>query len=73
MQIKDVPGPLGVLTTLGARQEELSLAASILLSYCNKATEPGMVIYSIDSIESAQIMAHKCSKDSLAQYKISID
>ena len=73
MQIKDVPGPLGVLTTLGARQEELSLAASILLSYCNKATEPGMVIYSIDSIESAQIMVHKCSKDSLAQYKISID
>lgn len=73
IQIKDVPGPLGVLTSTDAPEEELSLAASILLSYSNKAPDPGVVIYSIDSIESSQIMAHKCSKDSLAQYKISID
>ncbi len=73
LQIRDIPGPLGVLTAPDATQEELNLAASILLSYCNKAPDPGAVIYSIDSIESSQIMAHKRSKDSLAQYIISIE
>ena len=72
MQIQDVPGPLGVLTALDAKPEELDLAASILLSYCNKAPDPALVIYSIDSIDSSQIMAHKRSKDDLAQYLISI-
>ncbi len=73
MQIQDVPGPLGVLTAPEATEEELRLAASILLSYCNKAPDPANVIYSIDSIESSQIMAHKRSKDDLAQYLISIE
>ena len=73
MQIEDVLGPLGVLSSPDASPEQLHLAASILLSYSNKAPNPGKIIYSIDSIESAQILAHKSSKDFLAQYKISID
>ncbi len=73
MQIKDVLGPLGVLTSKEYSQEQLFLAASILISYSSKASDPAVVTYSIDSFESFEILVPKCSKESLAQYKISID
>jgi tRNA U34 2-thiouridine synthase MnmA/TrmU len=46
LQAKDFPGPSGILNSMiQPAEEEIKVAASLLLRYCNKAPETSIVIY----------------------------
>ena len=46
LQAKDFPGPSGILNSMiQPAEEEIKVAASLLLRYCNKAPETAIVIY----------------------------
>ncbi len=46
LQAKDFPGPIAVLNSMiQPAEEEIKIAASLLLRYCNKAPETSNVIY----------------------------
>lgn len=46
LQAKDFPGPSGILNSMiQPVEEEIKVAASLLLRYCNKAPETSIVIY----------------------------
>ena len=46
LQAKDFPGPLGILNSIILpAEEDINIAASLLLRYCNKATETSIVVY----------------------------
>ena len=46
LQAKDFPGPLGILNSMNQPiEEEIKIAASLLLRYCNKAPETSIVVY----------------------------
>lgn len=73
MLIRDVMGPLGVLTGAPPDEDTLALACSILLAYSRKAPDPGYVRYRIDSIDEREILVSKADSDTLSKYKISYD
>lgn len=46
LQAKDFPGPLGILNSIILpAEEDIKIAASLLLRYCNKAPETSIVVY----------------------------
>ena len=46
LQAKDFPGPLGILNSMNQPiEEEIKIAVSLLLRYCNKAPETSIVVY----------------------------
>ena len=46
LQAKDFPGPIAVLNSMNQpAEEEIKIAASLLLRYCNKASETSIVVY----------------------------
>ncbi len=46
LQAKDFPGPSGILNSMiQPAEEEIKVAASLLLRYCNKAPETSKVVY----------------------------
>ena len=46
LQAKDFPGPSGILNSMvQPAEEEIKIAASLLLRYCNKSSETATVIY----------------------------
>ena len=73
MLIRDVMGPLAVLVGEVPDHQTLHLAASILLAYSRKASDPGYVRYRIDTKDELEILVSKASAEQLTKYKISYD
>lgn len=73
MLIRDVMGPLAVFVGEAPDHQTLNLAASILLSYSRKASDPGFVRYRIDTKDELEILVSKASAEQLTKYKISYD
>lgn len=70
--IRDFQGPLAILTGGDPDPQTLRLAASIVLSYSNKAPESAYVTYQIDKQPAQFILAHKTAPDVLNEYKITL-
>ncbi|MDZ4182750.1 MAG: tRNA (5-methylaminomethyl-2-thiouridylate)-methyltransferase, partial [Candidatus Cloacimonadaceae bacterium] len=73
MLIKDVNGPLGIIVSQNPEPDIISLAASILLYYSRRASDPGTVKYGIDNILDSEIVVNKCPEDILREHIISLD
>jgi tRNA U34 2-thiouridine synthase MnmA/TrmU len=71
--IRDVEGPLGLLTTLFPTPEQVALAASIVLAYSAKALSPGFVKYGVDRNLSREICVEKCPEQVFRPLLISLD
>jgi tRNA U34 2-thiouridine synthase MnmA/TrmU len=71
--IRDVLGPLGLITASSPSPRHLSLAASILLYYSKKAPSPAYVKYGIDRNFDREILVEKCSYEILKPLMISLD
>lgn len=73
LQIRDVQGPLGLLTSTDADMKTIALAASIVLYYSNKAPSPGYVKFGVDLNFDREILVEKCPEQTLRPYLISLD
>lgn len=72
-KIRDVEGPLGLLTDPHPPLKIISLAASIVLAYSVKAPSPGFVKYGVDKNFTREICVKKCAESVLRPYLISLD
>lgn len=73
LRLRDFEGPLGLLTDLQASSEQIALAASILLSYANKAPSPAWVKYSVDNKSWRDIEVEKCPETLLRELMITVE
>ena len=73
LELRDLDGPLGLLTTSSPPPEILELAASILLHYSRKAPSPGYVKYGIDNNWDREILVEKCPEATLRGLIIALD
>lgn len=73
LELRDLDGPLGLLTTASPPPEILELAASILLHYSRKAPSPGYVKYGIDNNWDREILVEKCPEATLRGLIIALD
>ncbi len=73
LTIRDILGPLGLLTTASPPPDILAQAASILLCYCRKAADPGYVKYGIDKNYDGEILVEKYPEQLLKELMISLD
>ncbi len=71
--IRDVEGPLGLLTELNPEPSLIALAASILLFYGNKSPSPAWVKYSVDKTNWLEICVEKSLESSFRPLLISLD
>jgi len=70
LKIRDVEGPLGLLTVQEPSEEVLKLAASIVLFYSHKASSPAYVKYGVDKKFNQEIKVEKCPENILRSYLI---
>ena len=73
LRVRDFEGPLGLLTEPQASSEHIAQAASILLSYANKAPSPGWVKYSVDNKRWHDIEVEKCPENTLRSLMITVE
>jgi len=72
-RLRDLEGPLGLLTEPDPPADVIALAASILLYYSNKAPSPAWVKYAVDRNHWREIWVEKCPEDSFRPLLISLD
>lgn len=73
LRLRDFEGPLGLLTDAQASSEQIALAASILLSYANKAPSPAWAKYSVDNKSWRDIEVEKCPETLLRELMITVE
>ena len=71
--LRDVEGPLGLLTHPDPPSELISLAASILLYYSKKSPSPAWVKYGVDRNHWRKIWVEKCPETVFRPLLISLD
>lgn len=71
--LRDVEGPLGLLTHPDPPSELISLAASILLYYSKKSPSPAWVKYGVDRNHWREIWVEKCPETVFRPLLISLD
>ncbi|MDD5625415.1 MAG: tRNA (5-methylaminomethyl-2-thiouridylate)-methyltransferase [Candidatus Cloacimonetes bacterium] len=71
LKIRDVEGPLALLTVKEPPAEILELAASIVLFYSRKASSPGYIKYGVDKKFNNEIKVEKCPENIIRSYLIS--
>ncbi len=72
-RLRDLEGPLGLLTSPEVDPARLALAASIVLYYSRKAPSPAWVKYGVDRINWREIKVEKCSESAFRPLLISLD
>lgn len=72
-KLRDVEGPLGLLTASDPSEELLRLAASIILHYSPKAASRDWLKYGVDKNYALEIEVEKCPEPSFRPYLISLD
>ncbi len=71
LQAKDFPGPLGILNSIILpAEEDIKIAASLLLRYCNKAPETATVVYGIKFQLQIAVEVKKMSSEKVEEYLI---
>ena len=73
LRLRDLEGPLGLLTQPDPPADLIALAASILLYYSNKAPSPTWVKYSVDRNHWREIWVEKCPEAGFRPLLISLD
>jgi len=73
LKLRDLEGPLGLLTVPDPSPALLELAASIVLQYSSKAPSPGWVKYGVDRNYTSEICVAKCPEEVFRPYLISLD
>jgi hypothetical protein len=71
--LRDLEGPLGLLTDPEPSPDLISLAASILLYYSKKAPSPAWVKYGVDRNRWREICVEKCPESVFRPLLISLD
>lgn len=71
LKIRDVEGPLGLLTVENPPNEVLKLASSIVLFYSHKASSPGYIKYGVDKKFNNEIKVEKFPENIIRSYLIS--